>query len=207
LLRFYPEVDPARVSVQHLAADSAFTPGGGGDPPAEPYLLYVGKRGYYKNFRQLLMAYLGSERLRKAFLLNVVCGDPWTQEEAALLSQAPDRVRLLRRTDDRKLIALYRGATAFVYPSLYEGFGIPLLEAMGCGTPVVCCSRGSLPEVGGEAVAYFDPSRDGDLSRVLEDVCFNPGLRNRLSEAGIARAATFHWEKFADHVAGLLRGN
>ncbi len=205
LLHFYPEVDPGRVSVQHLAADPAFTPGGAADPFAEPYLLFVGKRGYYKNFRQLLTAYLGSERLRQAFLLKVVSGDAWTPEEKALLSQAPGRVQLLRATDDRALIALYRGATAFVYPSLYEGFGIPLLEAMGCGTPVVCCPRSSLPEVGGDAVAYFEPDQAGDLTRVLEAVCFDRSLRKRLSAAGIARAATFHWDQFAEHVADLLR--
>lgn len=205
LLRFYPQLDPARVSVRHLAADSAFAPGEQEEAPAEPYLLYVGRRGFYKNFRQLLTTYLGSERLRQAFALKVVSSEPWTAGETALIASAPGRVRLLPGADDAQLLRLYRLAAALVFPSLYEGFGIPPLEALACGTPVVCCARGSMPEVCGDAAVYFDPDRPGDLARTLERVCFDESLRRRLSQAGPARAAGFDWAPFAEHFADLLR--
>ncbi len=204
LLKFYPEVDPGRVSVQYLSAGPEFTPDGPAETADEPYILFVGSRFYYKNFPALLSAYIRSTYLRTRLAFKVVNNVPWTYEEKIVIGEDKDRVQLLQGRSDEELARLYRGATAFVYPSLYEGFGIPIAEAMACGTPTVCARRGSMPEVGGDAAVYFDPDKPGDLTRALEEVCSDAALRERLRKAGPVQAARFQAGNFAEHVAELL---
>jgi glycosyltransferase involved in cell wall biosynthesis len=202
-LALYPQVSPERVSVLHLAVGPEFSPGEVGGR-GEPYILFVGNRGGYKNFAQLLKTYAESERLRAAYRLTVLTPPAWTDEEMSLMAPFAARVDRLPSATPEELVALYRGAAVFVYPSLYEGFGLPILEGMACGVPVVTSCRASMPEVGGDAAVYFDPDRPGDLRRVLEDVCFDDGLRGRLRQLGPARAARFTWDAFASGVADLV---
>ncbi|MEZ4767715.1 MAG: glycosyltransferase family 1 protein [Caldilineales bacterium] len=108
-----------------------------------------------------------------------------------------DRVVFPGYVDDADLPALYSAATAFVYPSLYEGFGLPPLEAMACGTPVVCSSAASLPEVVGDAAVSIDPLRVDSLAQGLSDVLGNAGLRDDLRARGLRRAARFSWDRCA----------
>jgi len=104
-----------------------------------------------------------------------------------------------------ELVDLYTGADLFVYPSLYEGFGIPMLEAMACGTPVLASSVTSLPEVGGDAALYFDPRSQSDLSSALLRLIHNPELRDALAEKGAHRARRFSWEKTASQTVAIYR--
>jgi glycosyltransferase involved in cell wall biosynthesis len=105
------------------------------------------------------------------------------------------RIVLTGYVDDADLAPLYRGATAFVYPSLYEGFGLSQLEAMQCGTPVIASNTSSMPEVVGDAGILVDP-RDGDaLCQAMLDLCRDAPMRARLSERSLARAARFTWER------------
>ena len=108
-----------------------------------------------------------------------------------------DRVVFPGYVDDADLPALYSAATAFVYPSLYEGFGLPPLEAMACGTPVVCSNAASLPEVVGDAAVSIDPLRVESLARGLQDVLGSAGLRDDLRARGLRRAAQFSWDRCA----------
>jgi glycosyltransferase involved in cell wall biosynthesis len=98
-------------------------------------------------------------------------------------------------TDD--LVTLYNAATVFVYPSLYEGFGLPILEAMSCGTPVITSNVASMPEVAGEAALLVNPRSEEDLAQTLERVLTDEMLRRELGEKGLRRASQFSWEKTA----------
>jgi glycosyltransferase involved in cell wall biosynthesis len=110
------------------------------------------------------------------------------------------------RVTDAELRALYESAECFVYPSFYEGFGLPPLEAMTCGCPVVVSRAASLPEVCGEAAVYCDPSDPADIGRVLDEVLENAELRNDLRRRGEERAAQFTWSRSGTALLGLLDG-
>jgi glycosyltransferase involved in cell wall biosynthesis len=111
----------------------------------------------------------------------------------------------LTADSDASLAALYIGATAFVYPSLYEGFGIPVLEAMTLGCPVLCSDSSSLPEVAGDAAEYFDPARTDSLRAALESVVGSATRRAELASRGRARAALFSWERCARETLAVYR--
>lgn len=210
-------VSPGRVEVLYPGVEPAFRPLAQASREAararyglpERFLLTVGTIEPRKNLPRLLEALSGlPERLR---LPLVVVGRPgWLYEEtfAAVERYGLQReVRFLGFVPQEDLPALYNLALALVYPSLYEGFGLPPLEAMACGTPVLTSSVSSLPEVVGEAAVLVDPAdvssiREG-LRRLLED----GELRTRLREQGLARAREFTWEKAAGRLREIITRN
>jgi len=172
------------------------------------YLLYVGGRSGYKNFEGLLRAYASSDWLHKNF--RVVCfgGGGFAEAERRLMSDlgiANEQVVQIGGADDR-LAALYSGAAAFVYPSMYEGFGIPPLEAMSLGCPVVCSNTSSIPEVVGDAGEYFDPADTQSMRESLERVLQSSSRRTQLVESGYARCKIFSWKRCAQETATVYRG-
>ena len=196
----YYGVPADKTFVVPLAHSDSFYPLESGEDasrPRKPFLLYVGKRAQYKNFDLLLEAY-GSWRGRTEVDLVVVSDSGWTPDEQRSLAKLDldSRVQLLIDIDDEQLRRLYGQAVAFVYPSLYEGFGIPLLEAMACGCTVVASDIPSSREVAGEFPMYFDPTSADDLGGVLERALQEVGNPERRA-AGIARAATFSWNNTA----------
>ena len=116
-----------------------------------------------------------------------------------------DRVRFLGTVPEDDLPALYGGATVFVFPSEYEGFGLPVLEAMACGTPVACSNTSSLPEVAGDAVLYFDPTNIESMAHTLDRMLADAELRADLRERGLARASDFSWERTAQETLKVYR--
>jgi glycosyltransferase involved in cell wall biosynthesis len=204
--------DPNRVRVVPNGVSPHFRPAAAGEGPpalAPRYLLFVGSLEPRKNLRVLLRAIgllSARGRLYGHRLVLVGCQGAHFQDDglAAAIAQAGELVEVLGYVPDEDLPALYAGATAFVYPSLYEGFGLPPLEAMACGTPVVVSDAAALPEVVGEAGLLFDP-HDGEalaeaLSRLLEDAA----LRGELSRRGLARAAHFSWEAAAQRTLAFM---
>ncbi len=167
-------------------------------PIHRPYLLYVGSRTAYKNFSALLQAYaaLGSRDLR----LIVAGGGPWQPDERSSIMQhgLERQVELMPRVTDGELALLYRDAELFVYPSLYEGFGLPPLEAMSAGCPVLVSGTSSLPEVCGDAAFYFDPQSAGSLESELKNLLEDDGLRRSRVGAGEAWARRYTWETAAN---------
>ena len=120
-----------------------------------------------------------------------------TREFFDTAANLPDFVRHLGYVSDGDLKALYEAAACFVYPSFYEGFGLPPLEAMACGCPVIVSRAASLPEVCGDAALYCDPTDPRDIAKQMSDLVFDDILRARLRERGLQRAQQFSWEKCA----------
>ena len=206
LVRLYG-IDPARTSVVHLGYSLTVEADALKADSSEhrPTLLYVGSRTGYKNFEALLQAYASSPILRE-FELIAFGGHPLLPDERKEVSRLgiTDRVRF-ESGSDRELAARYRAATAFIYPSKYEGFGIPPLEAMSHGCPVVCSNAGSIPEVVGDAGVYFDPNNPEDLRTALERVATTEGLQADLRARGYARIAAFSWDECAAATARIYR--
>jgi glycosyltransferase involved in cell wall biosynthesis len=164
-----------------------------------PYLLFVGTIEPRKNLGTLLKAFRCLRSETEAVL--VLAGrrgwlwQPVLDEIERLNLQ--DRVRLLDGVRAADLPALYSGASVFVFPSLYEGFGLPPLEAMACGTPVVCSSAGSLPEVVGDAALLVPPTDAEALAAAVRQVLTDPDLQNALRQRGVERSRLFSWERTA----------
>lgn len=196
---------PERIQVIHLA-NSLTVPASPQRPLAEPYLLYVGQRGGYKNFDALLGAYHALRDVHRDFLLVCFGGGDWTPEEQDRLRSLglEGRVRLLSGPDDR-LADLYAHATAFVYPSRYEGFGIPPLEAMHYRCPVLVGKTSSIPEVVGEAGLYFDPESPEELAAQLQRLLSDGSLREQLAQRGVEQERRFSWDRCARETLDYYR--
>jgi glycosyltransferase involved in cell wall biosynthesis len=157
-----------------------------------PLILTVAAKRAHKNLGRLIEAV---ERLEHQALL-VVPGFATAHEEE-LRQRAGERVRFLGWVDDRTLDGLYRAATCFVLPSLAEGFGLTVLEAMLRGTPVACSRASALPEIAGDAVQYFDPLDTSTIAEAIERLLTDQELRSALREAGLSHAAGFSWDATA----------
>jgi glycosyltransferase involved in cell wall biosynthesis len=172
-----------------------------------PYLLSVGTLEPRKNYVRLLEAF-AVLRSRGCDLRLVVAGARgWLYEP---IFQALDDLSLAShvdfiRPDDGALPALYAGAEAFVYPSLYEGFGLPPLEAMACGTPVAVSNRASLPEIVNSTGVLFDPLDVEDIAGTTQRLLEDSELRRRLRTAGPQRAATFTWDRAAQETVQVYQ--
>jgi glycosyltransferase involved in cell wall biosynthesis len=165
----------------------------------KPYILFVGQRSGYKNFFGLLSAYAKSNYINENYDLICFGGGQLKSDEFDKISDLKldkNRIAFLSGGDD-VLMSLYSNASLFVYPSLYEGFGIPPLEAMSVGCPVVCSNTSSIPEVVGDAALLFNPHSDGDIANAIESVLQNDKLRNELITKGYERLKFFSWEKCA----------
>lgn len=200
-------LDPQRIRVIHSGVDARFRPGAGA-PPARPYILSVGSRYPHKNLPRLLEAFasLASRGLPHELVLagSEEGGRAGELERRARELGCAERVRFAGVVAPEDLPALYARADLFVLPSLYEGFGLPALEAMASGCPVAAARVASLPEVCGDAAEYFDPADAGALSSCLAGLLGDPARRASLRDAGLARARSFTWEKTARAYAEVL---
>jgi glycosyltransferase involved in cell wall biosynthesis len=161
------------------------------------YILYVGNRHGYKNFKSFVMSIC---EILKNNDLRLICfgGGRFTTSESKLFADMGIQNKLSQISgSDRELITYYNNAVAFVMPSLYEGFGIPVLEAFSCNCPVVLSNTGSLPEIGGEAAIYFDPFDSKDIAEKVSEIISNEKLRLKLKKRGTSRLSLFNWEKTA----------
>lgn len=169
-----------------------------------PYVLSVGTLQPRKNYIRLIRAF--ARLSPRETVLVIAGGRGWLYEE--VLEEAarfPDRVRILGFVEEEDLPALYRGARLFVMPSFYEGFGLPVLEAMACGVPVVCSGVSSLPEVAGDAALLVDPTDEEGLAEAMRRALEDEPLRERMRARGLARAASFTWDRAARQLLGVLR--
>jgi glycosyltransferase involved in cell wall biosynthesis len=218
LVRHYG-ADPAKISVVHHGLSPAFRPV---DPPTiaavrarhqlnGPYLLYVGTIQPRKNLARLIEAFARICALPETppdLSLAIAGRRGWLTaqiERQATDLGINDRVRFLGYVPDADLPALIGGALAFTFPSLYEGFGMPVLEAMACGTPVLCSNTSALPEVAGDAAILVDPHAVDAIAAGLARLVADAPLREQLRTRGLAHAAVFTWERCARATLDVLR--
>lgn len=211
ILRMYPALDEHKVMVVPLAASPEFRPISRVAAAAavraqyglgQPYILSVSDLQPRKNHIGLIRAFA---RMANAFPQLphqlVIVGKPtWFSDrvlDAARTSGVRERIRFLGFVPDADLLQLYNACDCFVFPSFYEGFGLPALEAMACGRAVVCSDASALPEVVDGAAILFDPYAIDEVVRALADVLLDAELRGRMERLGIQRAAHFSWQKTA----------
>ena len=201
-------VNPDRVLVTPAAAPARFAPVENETELKEireryrikaNYLLSLGSLQPRKNLARLIEAYASLQKLCSNDQLPqlVFAGKPgWLDDEiyrAARRENRNESIKFVGYVPEKDLPALYSGAICFVYPSFFEGFGLPVLEAMQCGTPVIAGNRTSLPEVTGEAALLFDPFDSGALAEAIGRVVDKPGYREELRVKGLERARAFSW--------------
>ena len=206
LLQLLGEPAAPRVVVHH-GVDNRFS--AGGPRPAgfpEEYVLFVGNRTGYKDFATLLASFAHASKDLSGVHLVCVGGGPLTPDELAAATPAGLHGRLHQFSlTDEEMPGAYANAAAFVFPSRYEGFGLPALEAMAAGTPAILARTSSLPEVGGDAALYFAPGDSEELAAVLTDVLSAAATRMDLTQRGRTRAAGFTWQRTAQLTAEAYR--
>ena len=216
LLNRFPKISSEKVYVTHEAASSFFQPGldaaaleaaGKKYHLEKPFVLFVGSLKEHKNIPLLIEAVKQFRTEKKIDADLVIVGRRDMKNEGLWRRIQENRVfvRYLGELTDADLATLYQLARVFVLPSLREGFGLPALEAMASGVPVIVSNRASLPEIAGNAGLVFDPERVDELTALLYNVFSDGALRERLSIAGIARAKEFSWEETAQKTLAVYQ--
>lgn len=191
-------VDPSKISVIHHGFSwRPVLPISPSLIPDRPYILYVGTRGGYKNFSSLLRAFGSTKSIRKNFLLICFGGGKLSKCEFDFMYEIGLSEANVKQVsgNDNYLSHLFLNASLFIYPSLYEGFGLPLLEAMGLNCPIACSNSSSMPEVAGDAADYFDPHAFESISSSMESILLSSEKSSKLVESGKSRIKLFSWEK------------
>ncbi|WP_348234315.1 glycosyltransferase family 1 protein [Trichocoleus sp. DQ-U1] len=178
------------------------------DIPRSNYFLYVGRQDHYKNIARLINAFATLPSCRDNELWIAGAGDKrYTPVLMAQVEQLgiKNQVKFLDYVSYEELPTLINQAIALVFPSLWEGFGLPVLEAMACGTPVITSNLSSLPEVAGDAALLVNPYNVGEIAEAMQAVVTDSGWRSRLRQASLARASQFSWTKTGQATAQVLQ--
>ena len=197
LIKYY-NINPINISVTYLA-NSLKSANIKKFNLAKPYFLFVGSRKRYKNFNLLLRSYSANKKIKENF--DIVCfgGGKLITDEIKNIKDLEIDLNSIHQVDgtDDFLSSLYLGAEALIYPSKYEGFGLPILEAMSLGCPVISSNSSSLPEVYGDAAITFSPNSLEELSHCIDKVINNDELKKNLIKRGREREKAFSWKKCA----------
>jgi glycosyltransferase involved in cell wall biosynthesis len=192
-------ISESKIRVVHLANSIyiANKPKKSIDLP-DNYILFIGHRGLYKNFNRFLNAI--SELIQNNSDLHLICGGGYNfnKKEMEMLKNlnVDKKVNQINLSDDT-LSILYQNAQLFIFPSIYEGFGIPILESFSCGCPVACSNTSSFPEIAQDAAAYFDPMDEASIYNCINDLLFNYEYKEKLVDKAYRRLEEFSWEKTA----------
>jgi glycosyltransferase involved in cell wall biosynthesis len=194
----YFGIDESKISIVYNGVDEKFKPKKLENQ--ERYILGVSSIAYHKNFISLIKAFLQlKDKSIKLYIVGGLNEKIFGKNSSKVLDYIKnnDNIRFLGRVDDNKLIELYSNAVCFVYPSLYEGFGIPPLEAQACGCPVVLSDIPVFKEIYGDSAVYFNPQDPLDIAEKIEMVIDDIELRNNLTQKGLNNAKKYTWENSA----------
>jgi len=195
--KYYPNAK-GKVEVIHLGVDSLFKRLG---TQKKKQILYVGSMNERKNFSSILRAYTMLNNSDYALLMVGNFSSNFALDDATKKliesTKLNPNIEFKSNVDNDELVKIYNESMLFVFPSFYEGFGLPILEAIACGTPVVCSNSTSLSEVGGEAVVYCNPYNVNDIAEKMEMVLSDETLQQDMIDKGLNRAKQFTWEKAA----------
>ena len=199
LLRVYPDIH-APVTIAYPGVGSQFNPKAPAFPGLpEPYILHVGNRGSYKDGATLLQAFAQVAKEFCDITVFLAGGGPLTKSEREMSASLGISDRIVQHSiHDRDMPSVYAQALVTVFPSRYEGFGLPAVEALACGCPLVLADTSSLPEVGGEAAHYFPPGDDLALAEILRSLLRSESLRTSMRHIGFEQAAKFTWHGYAE---------
>jgi len=199
ILRIYPDISEKKIVPVHHA-QSIENPGmttNQIDLP-EKYILFVGNRSGYKNFNFMINALTPIFRTKEKLHLVCAGGGSFSAGEKQFISNLGIDKKIIQIDfEDKQLPGYYKNALVFIFPSLYEGFGIPTLEAMKCGCPVILANNSCFPEIAGDAAVYFDPYNSASLVEATTNILNDENLRNNFIEKGYERVSSFSWEKTA----------
>ena len=196
-------VEPEKIINVGNGVGAPFAATGDKYQPGYPYLLYVGSRKAHKNLFRLLQAYSMSGAQRELRFIVSGSSDSHTAMHVDRFGLR-ESVVFLEMNSVEFLASVYRGASAFLFPSLYEGFGLPPLEAMACGTPVMTSNVCSLPEVVGDAAVSVNPRNVEEIADGIRRIVADSSLRDQLRQRGLKRALVFSWEETARRTANIL---
>lgn len=212
LVQYFP-VNPEKITVIYYGVKKMFHPYDKAEIARfrqqyklfKPYILTVATLEPVKNYPTLLKAF---KRISRDYDLVIIGGKGWkAQTILSLIDELKltERVKLMGYVSQEQLPPFYNGAEIYVHPSLYEGFGQPVLEAMACGVPIIASNSSSLPEIGGNAALYFNPKSVDELVFKIETLLTDNELRKNLIKKGLARAKNFTWEKTAQETLTVLK--
>lgn len=201
ILKIYPDLDESKIFVCHRGC---FWDLIHGNIKKENYILFTGQRSYYKNFVNFIRAVAP---LLQKYNINLICtGHSFSKNELALFKENNiEQFVKIEFADDEKLKYLYSHAMCFVYPSLYEGFGLPILEAWSMRCPLVLSNTSCFPEIAGDAGVFFNPNSVMDMREKIEQVIMDMELQKQIVYNGIKRMALFQWKEKIKQVAGIYQ--
>ncbi|MDW8851197.1 glycosyltransferase family 1 protein [Flavobacterium sp. MMLR14_040] len=205
ILRIYPHIEEEKIEVVYHGTSIKINENISTDLPSD-YILFVGSRADYKNFIFLVDAI--KELLKKDSNLYLVCagGGNFSKAENDFIKEMGLENQIIQKDfEEEELGSFYKNAKCFVFPSLYEGFGIPVLESMACGCPVVLGNHSSFPEVAGKAGVYFDVNSKEDLKIKINNLLENEALRVDFTAKGLEQSKKFNWENAASQCLAVYQ--
>ncbi len=206
ILRFYPNVHSDKIEVVYLSQTIMDNVLPIAKELPQNFILFIGNRGAYKNFK--LFAEAALSLLKKDPSLFIVCagGGKFLDKEIKMLQDLGiDKQAIQKDYKDSELASFYKAAKVFVFPSAYEGFGIPTLEAMKCGCPVILANSSCLPEVGGDAALYFENDNKDSLANAIGKILSDDQLRKELIAKGYEQVNEFSWDKTAEEYFNIIK--
>ncbi|SDB94111.1 glycosyltransferase family 4 protein [Acinetobacter boissieri] len=194
----YYNVDPQKISIIYNAVSSQFNLN---DVGKEDFALAVSSPNYHKNFQKMIEAFLVSNTKTKLYIIGSL-----SNTFNNIQYKKDSRIKFLGRLTDEEMILLYQKAKFFIFPSLYEGFGIPPLEAQACGCPVISSNTTAMPEVLGDSVIYFDPNNLTEIVSTIETISSDKELVDELIERGLSNVKRFSWKSSALQLNKIIEG-